>query len=405
MQSMVDALDGSGLESETSSLAHFYDSVRVRAEEVTSAEGKQQAIAELYERFRKIGFATQASALGIVYTPVEIVDFIVRAANDALSEAFGKTLSDADVHILDGFTGTGTFMVRVLQSGLIRPEDLARKYAEELHANEIMLLAYYIAAVNVEATYHALVGETADDDYEPFPGIVMADTFQIFEDGDGPDLGVCPANNERITRQLESPINVIIGNPPYSVGQNSANDLNANLKYPGLDARIEETYAKRSTATSLRTLYYFYLRAFRWATDRIGDRGVVAFVSNVGWIDGNTAAGIRLSLAEEYSRIYAINLRGNQRTTGELSRREGGKVFGGGSRNTIAIWISIKDPAHSSPCAIRYHDIGDYLSREQKLARDYAATLGSLDWEAITPPTPTANGSTSATTTSPHGPF
>ena len=385
MQSMVDALDGAGLESETSSLTRFYDSVRVRAEEVTSAEGKQQVIAELYERFFKIGFAKQASALGIVYTPVEIVDFIVRAANDALSEAFGKTLSDADVHILDGFTGTGTFMVRVLQSGLIRPEDLARKYAEELHANEIMLLAYYIAAVNIEATYHALAGKTADDDYEPFPGIVMADTFQIYEDGDEPDLGVFPANNERITRQLEAPINVIIGNPPYSSGQNSANDLNANLKYPGLDARIEETYAKRSTGTNKNSLYDSYLRAFRWATDRIGDRGVVAFVSNGGWIDGNTADGIRLSLAEEYSRIYVYNLRGNQRTAGELSRKEGGKVFGGGSRNTIAIWIGVKDPTHAGDCEIRYHDIGDYMSREQKLARVDAATLGSLDWEAITP--------------------
>ena len=385
MQSMVDALDGAGLESETSSLARFYDSVRVRAEEVTSAEGKQQVIAELYERFFKIGFAKQASALGIVYTPVEIVDFIVRAANDALSEAFGKTLSDADVHILDGFTGTGTFMVRVLQSGLIRPEDLARKYADELHANEIMLLAYYIAAVNIEATYHALAGKTADDDYEPFPGIVMADTFQIYEDGDEPDLGVFPANNERITRQLESPINVIIGNPPYSVGQNSANDLNANLKYPGLDARIEDTYAKRSTATNKNSLYDSYLRAFRWATDRIGDRGVVAFVSNGGWIDGNTAAGIRLSLAEEYSRIYVYNLRGNARTAGELRKREAGNAFGGGGRTTISIWIGVKDPEHSGPCEVRYHDIGDYLSREQKLARVDAATLSSLDWEAITP--------------------
>lgn len=385
MQSMVDALDGAGLEAETSSLERFYDSVRVRAEEVTSAEGKQQVIAELYERFFKIGFAKQASALGIVYTPVEIVDFIVRAANDVLRETFGKTLSDADVHILDGFTGTGTFIVRVLQSGLIRPEDLARKYAEELHANEIMLLAYYIAAVNIEATYHALAGKSADDEYEPFPGIVMADTFQIYEDGDELDLSVFPANNERITRQLEAPINVIIGNPPYSVGQTSANDLNANLRYPGLDARIEDTYARRSTATNKNSLYDSYLRAFRWATDRIGDRGVVAFVSNGGWIDGNTADGIRLSLGDEYSRIYVYNLRGNQRTAGELSRKEGGKVFGGGSRNTIAIWIGVKNPAHVGPCKVHYHDIGDYLSREQKLARVDVASVASLAWESITP--------------------
>lgn len=389
MQTMVEALNDYGLESETAGLEKFYASVRVRASEVQSAEGKQQVIAELYEKFFRIGFKAQSDALGIVYTPVEIVDFILRAADTASRNAFGKGLTDEGVHILDGFTGTGTFMTRLLQSGLIRPEDLARKYATELHANELMLLAYYIAAVNIEATYHALTrepGQNADtQDYEPFPGIVMADTFQISENNDELDLEVFPANNERIEAQLASPINVIVGNPPYSVGQTSANDLNANLKYPTLDARIEETYAKYSTAALKRNLYDSYLRAFRWATDRIGSQGIVSFVSNGGWIDGNTADGIRLSLAEDYSRIYVYNLRGNQRTTGELSRREGGKVFGSGSRNTIAIWIGVKDPAHTGSCEVFYKDIGDYLSREEKLSLVSKATLENLDWASITP--------------------
>ncbi|MFS4490249.1 DEAD/DEAH box helicase [Dietzia kunjamensis] len=382
MQTMVDALSGSGLDSETNSLEKFYASVRVRASEVSSAEGKQQVIAELYERFFKLGFAKQADALGIVYTPVQIVDFICRAADHASREAFGRGLTDEGVHILDGFTGTGTFVTRLLQSGLIHPDDLARKYASELHANELMLLAYYIAAVNIETTYHALTGASVDD-YEPFPGIVLADTFQISEADDGLDLQVFPANNDRITRQLDTPINVIIGNPPYSVGQGSANDLNANLAYPTLDARIADTYAKLSTGANKNSLYDSYLRAFRWATDRIGNQGIVAFVANGGWIENNTSDGIRLSLAQDYDRIYVYNLRGNMRKSNW--KEEGGQIFGGGSQTTIAIWIGVKDPSHTGDCEIHYRSIGDYLSREDKLNAIDSASLENLDWQSITP--------------------
>ena len=387
MQSMVDTLGDSGLEAETASLDGFYASVRVRATEVTSAEGKQKVIAELYERFFKIGFKKQSDALGIVYTPVEIVDFILRAADAALRDSFGRGLTDEDVHVLDPFTGTGTFVTRLLQSGLINPTDLARKYANELHANEITLLAYYVAAVNIETTYHALVDQGDDAAYVPFEGIVLADTFQITENGDSLDSEMFPQNNDRIIRQNATPINVVIGNPPYSVGQTSANDLNANVGYPTLDGRIADTYAKLSTATNKNSLYDSYLRAFRWATDRIGDSGVVAFVSNGGWLDSNTADGIRLSMAEEYAHIYVYNLRGNQRTAGELSRKEGGKVFGSGSRNTVAIFIGIKNPAHTGSCEIYYRDIGDYLSREDKLRIVSEGHLGTVNWQSITPNT------------------
>ncbi|MCX0270042.1 DEAD/DEAH box helicase [Nocardia zapadnayensis] len=387
MQAMVDTLGDSGLEAETTKLEGFYASVRVRAAEVTTADGKQKVIAELYEKFFRLGFRKQSEALGIVYTPVEVVDFILHAADQASRDAFGRGLTDEGVHILDPFTGTGTFLTRLLQSGLITPADLARKYAGELHANEIMLLAYYIAAVNIESTYHAIVGRQSAAEYSPFEGIVLADTFQITEDGDSLDAIIFPQNNERIIRQLATPINVVIGNPPYSVGQTSANDLNANISYPTLDKRIADTYALRSTAQLKNSLYDSYLRALRWATDRIGDTGIVAFVSNGGWIDGNTADGIRLSLADEYSRIYVYNLRGNQRTAGELSRKEGGKIFGSGSRNTVAILIGIKNPAHTEPCKIYYRDIGDYLSREDKLRIVAEGTLTSIDWQAITPNT------------------
>ncbi|NMD95002.1 DEAD/DEAH box helicase [Rhodococcus sp. BL-253-APC-6A1W] len=385
MQAMVDTLGDAGLEAETAKLDGFYASVRVRASEVTTADGKQKVIAELYEKFFRIGFRKQSEALGIVYTPVEVVDFILRAADQASRDAFGRGLTDEGVHILDPFTGTGTFMTQLLQSGLIAPDDLARKYAGELHANEIMLLAYYIAAVNIESTYHALIGKEAASEYTPFEGIVLADTFQIREDGDSLDAVMFPQNNDRILRQNSIPINVVIGNPPYSVGQTSANDLNANIAYPTLDKRIADTYAKRSTATNKNSLYDSYLRAFRWATDRIGDTGIVAFVSNGGWIDGNTADGIRLSLADEYSRIYVYNLRGNQRTAGELSRKEGGKIFGSGSRNTVAILIGVKNPTHTGTCEIYYRDIGDYLTREDKLRIVDDNTLDTVNWQTITP--------------------
>jgi predicted helicase len=380
MEAMLARLDHAGLAAETAHLEGFYASVRIRAGEVTTPEGKQQVIAELYERFFKIGFAKQADALGIVYTPVEIVDFILRAADHASRDAFNRGLTDHGVHLLDPFTGTGTFITRLLQSGLVGPGDIARKYANELLANEIMLLAYYIAAVNIETTYHALTGA----DYSPFGGIVLADTFQITEDDDSMDSVMFPQNNDRIQRELATPIHVIVGNPPYSVGQNSANDLNANLGYPTLDGRITDTYAKRSTAQLKNSLYDSYLRAFRWATDRVGDQGIVAFVSNGGWIDGNTADGIRLSLAEEYARIYVYNLRGNQRTAGELSRKEGGKVFGAGSRNTVAIFIGVKDDTRVGPCEIYYRDIGDYLTRDDKLALLAESTLATVDWQTIT---------------------
>ena len=381
METMIDRLGDAGLGAETAHLEGFYASVRVRAAEVTTPEGKQQVIADLYEKFFKIGFAKQADALGIVYTPTEIVDFILRAADQASRDAFGRGLTDHGVYLLDPFTGTGTFITRLLQSGLIRPGDLARKYAGELLANEIMLLAYYIAAVNIESTYHALTGAS----YTPFQGIVLADTFQITEDSDSMDAVMFPQNNDRILRELGAPIHVIVGNPPYSVGQTSANDLNSNISYQTLDGRIAATYAQRSTAQLKNSLYDSYLRAFRWATDRIGDHGVVAFVSNGGWIDGNTADGIRLSLTDEYSRIYVYNLRGNQRTAGELSRKEGGKVFGSGSRNTVAVFIGVKDPDHLGPCQVRYRDIGDYLTREEKLRTIADGKLTAVDWQLITP--------------------
>jgi predicted helicase len=383
MQGMLEALEGSNLESETAALDKFYQSVRVRVQGIDNAAGKQRVLMELYEKFFRLAFKRTSESLGIVYTPVEIVDFILRGVDDLLRQHFDSSLSDQGVHLLDPFTGTGTFIVRLLESGLIRSEDLARKYAAELHANEILLLAYYIAAANIEVTYHSLAGQ-ADGRYAPFEGIVLTDTFQSTEAGDTLDNQVFTANNDRAVAQLRLPLRVIVGNPPYSVGQTSGNDDNQNLKYPTLDARIERTYAARSTATNKNSLYDSYIRAIRWASDRIGDQGIVAYVSNGGYIDGNTADGLRQTLVAEFSSIYVYNLRGNQRTAGELSRREGGKVFGSGSRSTVAILLLVKRPG-SAGAVLHYRDIGDYLSRGQKLAIVADSNIESIPWEVITP--------------------
>ena len=390
MERMVQALSDADLESETAGLDKFYESVRVRASEVTSASGKQQVIKELYEKFFRKAFKKQSEALGIVYTPVEIVDFIIRAANDVAMKHFGKGLTDEGVCILDPFAGTSTFTVRLMQSGIIKPEDLARKYASELFATEIMLLAYYVSAVNIETTYQALRSEHArmagepEPEYEPFTGIALADTFQIHEDGDIPDLEIFAENNASIERQKSAKINVIIGNPPYSAGQSSANDFNENQKYPNLDKRIAETYVANSPAKRNSALYDSYLRAFRWATDRIGEQGVVVFVSNGGWLDGNTGAGVRHSMEQDFTELYVFNLRGNQRTSGEQSRKEGGKVFGTASRSTIAITIGVKNPSESD-FKLFYRDVGDYLTAQEKLTIVGNSRLEAIKWSPLLP--------------------
>lgn len=381
MQRMVETLEGNNLTAETAALDGFYASVAKRASGIDNPSGKQRIITELYEHFFTQAFPKQADALGIVYTPVEIVDFILRAVDDLSRRHFGRGLGGEGVHVLDPFTGTGTFIVRLLESGLVDPHDLARTYATELHANEIMLLAYYIAAVNIEATYHGLAG----GDYVPFEGIVLADTFQMTEDDDTLDDRMFTGNNARARRQLDAPIQVIVGNPPYSVGQTSANDNNANLAYPHLDARIRDTYAAAVTGQNKNSLYDSYLRAIRWGTDRLGEAGILAYVTNGGYIDANSAAGVRASLAADFDHVYVYNLRGNQRTSGEQSRREGGKVFGSGSRATVAILLAVKDPVHMGPCELHYRDIGDYLSREDKLAIVDKGLLGTVDWQRLTP--------------------
>ena len=375
-----------GLENETRDLERFYESVRLRAHGLDNSAARQRVLMELYEKFFATAMKKDADRLGIVYTPVEIVDFILASADRVLRDEFGRSLSDEGVHVLDPFTGTGIFLVKLLQSALIRDSDLTRKYHDELHANEIVLLAYYIAAIHIEEAFHGRRGTGST--YEPFRGIVLTDTFNLHTDRVGFPMDWLPLNSKRAERQQKLPIQVIVGNPPWSAGQRSAADDNPNVAYPELEQRIAGTYAARSTATNKNSLYDTYKMAIRWASDRVGEQGVVALVTNGSWIDGNVDSGVRACLAEEFSSVHVLNLRGNQRTQGERSRQEGGKVFGQGSRAPVAITILVRNPnAEHEGCRILYRDIGDYLKREEKLGilSEAESIAGISDWREIKP--------------------
>ncbi|QQS65386.1 DEAD/DEAH box helicase [Candidatus Saccharibacteria bacterium] len=389
MQKALDAIEAKAIEDVDAELLEgFYKSVRKRAEGIDNSEGKQRIIVELYDKFFKTAFPKMVEQLGIVYTPIEVVDFIIHSVNDVLKKEFGRSLSDENVNILDPFTGTGTFITRLLQSGVIEPRDLERKYKQEIFANEIVLLAYYIAAVNIENAYHDLLEK---DEYDSFEGVVLTDTFQLYEEDDNAKLfsEALAENSERLQRQKKSPLRVIIGNPPYSAGQKSTDDNAQNQKYPKLEKRIEKTYAKSVDTNNKNKLYDSYIKAYRWASDRLGDEGgVVGFVSNGAWLENSAMSGFRKSLEEEFTSIYVFNLRGNARTSGEQRRREAGNVFGAGTRTPISITLLVKDQENQSDKAkIYYLDIGDYLSQDQKLKTisEFRTVESVMSWQTIHP--------------------
>jgi predicted helicase len=402
MQHMLNVLDKHQLDSEAESLHRFYASVKMRVSGITDIKVKQRIIVELYDEFFRNAFPKMTERLGIVYTPVEVVDFIIHSINDVLQSEFGQTLGSKGVHIIDPFTGTGTFITRLLQSGLIKPEELAHKYKHEIHANEIVLLAYYIAAINIEQVYHDIVQKqhrlaslsdagkaVPAPSYVPFEGICLADTFALYEKEDLATPAMSD-NSGRRKKQKALDIRVIMGNPPYSAGQTSANDNNANIEYKTLDESIRRSYALHSNATNKNALYDSYIRAIRWASDRVGNSGVIGFVTNAGFLDANTADGLRYCLAKEFSNIYVFHLRGNARTSGEERRKEKDNVFGQGTRTPIAVSILVKNPAATEFGQIYWHDIGDYLSREDKLSKvtafkSLAGITTANGWQPINP--------------------
>lgn len=391
MQKMLDLLDDEAkTEEEHQKLQKFYDYVRDTVGNIHEAEGRQRIIVELYDKFFKVASPRTVEKLGIVYTPVEVVDFIIRSVGYILQREFGRSLSDENVHILDPFTGTGTFITRLLQSGLISREALERKYGREIHANEIVLMAYYIASVNIENVFHDLMGP--DREYRPFGGICLTDTFQLGEEAADENLysEQFPTNSRRVIEQKKRRITVIVGNPPYSVGQKSANDNAQNQKYPALDSQIERTYAAETDANNKNSLYDSYIRAFRWASDRLDkkDGGVIGFITNGNWLDSNAQNGMRKCLEREFSTIYVFNLRGAIRARSkDLAKKEGQNIFD--IMTGVAITILVKKPKASDEAArIYYHDIGDYLSREEKLR--IIRNMGDISnplmqWVTITP--------------------
>ena len=398
MNTIVEMLASHSMfENERRELDSFYRAMVERIEAVHTLAGKQEIMRTLYDRFFSQAFPRMSERLGIVFTPVEVVDFIIRSADDAMRTAFGQGLGDPGVAIIEPFAGTGTFVARLLQLGVIPPEALEHKYKNEIFANEFVLLSYYIASINIEQVYHQVRAEQGvDEGYVEFPGMTLTDTFQLHE-GDGTiteDFEGLAANNERAKAEKDSAITVIVMNPPYSAGQKDENDNNKNLAYPRLDERIAATYAARSTATLKNSLYDSYFRALRWASDRIGERGVIAFVSNSSFVDGNSADGVRLSLQEEFSQIFIYDLKGNQRTSGERSRREGGKIFGSGSRTGVAITILVKDPTHSGPAEVFYAEAEDYATRQEKLdqIRSFQSIEGISSAEAFRSITPNQHG-------------
>ncbi|MDE3277326.1 MAG: DEAD/DEAH box helicase family protein [Spirochaetota bacterium] len=383
LQKMVSLLEEQAFEKDVLHLSKFYEDVKRLIGGIDNAEGKQKIIKELYENFFNVVFPETASKLGIVYTPIEVVDFINHSVAQVLKKEFGRDLSDENVHILDPFTGTGTFITRLIQTGLISKDALPRKYAKELHANEIVLLAYYIASINIENAYHDAVGQ--QDGYKPFNGICLTDTFQLGETDEADALfsDMLPQNSERVLAQKKLPVRVIIGNPPYSIGQDSENDNAKNQSYPKLEERIKTTYVQEAVGNSLKKgLYDSYVKAFRWSSDRLNNEhgGIVAFVSNAQWLDNNSFDGFRKCLEREFSSIYVFNLRGNCRTSGETRRKEAGNIFDQGCRTPISITILVKKSHQINKKAnIYYMEVADYMTKEEKLdlVKQYKGILNS----------------------------
>lgn len=389
MNDIISAFKVFGFAKEQEQLKPFYDSVKLRASGIDNIQGKQKFIIQLYNSFFKTAFPRVTESMGIVFTPVEVVDFIIHSVDWVLNKYFGKSLASKNVHILDPFTGTGTFITRTLyylkqqmDKGNITYDDILRKYMQELHANEIVLLSYYIAAINIEAVFDEVNGP--DRGYKPFEGIVLTDTFESTERQDTLDDDMFGTNNERLKKQQEVPITAIISNPPYSVGQKNANDNNQNIHYPKLEEQIEKTYVAESTSNLSKSSYDSYIKAFRWASDRIGKQGVIGFVTNGSYLDSNSTDGLRASLYKEFNHLYIYNLRGNARTQGIQRKKEGGNIFGQGTRTPIAISILIKD--NSNKHELLYWDIGDYLSRKEKLSIiKKNGSIGKMDWGVLKP--------------------
>ncbi|GLP29523.1 helicase [Helicobacter pylori] len=388
LDKMVQKLSDLGLQGETKDLKNLYESVKTEALHAKSQKSQQELIKNLYNTFFKVAFKKQSEKLGIVYTPIEVVDFILRATNGILKKHFNTDFNDKNITIFDPFTGTGSFIARLLskENALISDEALKEKFQKNLFAFDIVLLSYYIALINITQA-----AQNRDGSLKIFKNIALTDSLDFYEKKN--DKGVLSyfledlKENKEIKDTLaDQNIRVIIGNPPYSSGAKSENDNNQNLSHPKLEKWVYEKYGKNSTSRSVgATTRDTLIHSIRMASDLLKDRGVLGFVVNGSFIDSKSADGFRKCVAQEFSHLYALNLRGNARTSGEKQKKEGDGIFDSGSRATIAIIFFVKDTSVKNS-TIHYYDIGDYLKREEKLHRLANFTdLDAIDFETITP--------------------
>ena len=377
IENVIDALTSHAFSRDEflSSLDRFYVAIERTAETIHDFSQKQHFLNTVYEQFFQ-GFSIKvADTHGIVYTPQPIVDFMVRSVAAILEREFGRSLADEGVHIIDPFVGTGNFIVRMMRE--IPRTALERKYASELHCNEVMLLPYYIASMNIEHEYY-----DATERYEPFEGICLVDTFDLAEDRQLPLFA--PENTQRVEGQKRTPMFVVIGNPPYNVGQVNENDNNKNRKYPTMDKRVRETYSQDSKATNKNALADPYVKAFRWAADRIGEEGIVAFVTNSGFLDGVASDGMRKHLADDFDVIYILDLGGNVKKNPKLSGTTH-NVFG------IQVGVSVnllvkKNGKTDSRSRIFYARVDEFWRKEEKYRYlNEKEHYGNVEWQPIKP--------------------
>ncbi|GAA7075739.1 DEAD/DEAH box helicase family protein [Helicobacter pylori] len=387
LDKMVEKLSTLGLQGETKDLKNLYESVKTEAMHAKSQKSQQELIKNLYNTFFKVAFRKQSEKLGIVYTPIEVVDFILRATNGILKKHFNTDFNDKNITIFDPFTGTGSFIARLLskENDLISDEALKEKFLNHLFAFDIVLLAYYIALINITQA-----AQNRDGSLKNFKNIVLTDSLDFYEEKN--DKGVFDLfkdleENKEIKSTIEKQnIRVIIGNPPYSAGSKSQNDNNQNLSHKKLEKRVYEKYGKNSTAKNVgATTRDTLIQSIYMASELLKDKGVLGFVVNGGFIDSKSADGFRKCVAQEFAHLYVLNLRGNARTSGEERKKEGDGIFDSGSRATIAIIFFVKDTSVKNS-AIHYYDIGDYLKREEKLNRlAHFTNLDAIPFETITP--------------------
>ncbi|GAA8235975.1 DEAD/DEAH box helicase [Helicobacter pylori] len=386
LDKMVEKLSTLGLQGETKDLKNLYESVKTEAMHAKSQKSQQELIKNLYNTFFKVAFRKQSEKLGIVYTPIEVVDFILRATNGILKKHFNTDFNDKNITIFDPFTGTGSFIARLLskENALISDEALKEKFLNHLFAFDIVLLAYYIALINITQA-----AQNRDGSLKNFKNIALTDSLDIYEEKNNKgvfDLFKDLEENKEIKSTIEKQnIRVIIGNPPYSAGAKSQNDNNQNLSHKKLEKRVYEKYGKNSTAKVGATTRDTLIQSIYMASELLKDRGVLGFVVNGGFIDSKSGDGFRKCVVKEFAHLYVLNLRGNARTSGETFKKEGGKIFDSGSRATIAIIFFVKDTSVKNS-AIHYYDIGDYLKREEKLNRLANFTnLDAIKFETIIP--------------------